>query len=76
MADHPNIECEDAFTALADGLAVLRLLCEAIESTPSELDQATLGRALNVTLRPMEKAAKDLEKKLGLDSDLTGGAHG
>ena len=70
-----RLDCESAVHAIADGLAALRLMCEAIDSSPSQLDQDAIGRALNVTLCPMEKAAEDLEEKLGLGSDK-GGAHG
>ena len=76
MSEHPNLDCEPAVHAISDGLAALRLMCEAIDSSPNQLDQDALGRALNVTLRPMEHAAKDLEEKLGLGSDDKGGAHG
>lgn len=75
MSDSANLECEPAFHAIADGLAALRLMCEAIDSSPSQLDQDAIGRALSVTLRPMEKAAMDLEERLGLGSEDAGGAN-
>ena len=75
MSERANLDCEPAFHARADGLAALRLVCEAIDSSPSQLDQDAIGRAVNVTLRPMEKAARDLEEKLGLGCDDTGGAN-
>lgn len=75
MAEQPKLECEEAFSAISDGLAALRLFWEALDSSPSQLDQDAIARALHVTLHPMEKAAKDLEEKLGLGSDDKGGAH-
>ena len=45
---------------------------------PPRLDRGTkdaIGRALNVTLRPMEKAAVDIETKLGLGSADNGDAN-
>ena len=70
-----RLDCESAVHAIADGLAALRLMCEAINTSPSQLDQGALGRAMNVTLRPIEIAAKDLDEKLGLGSG-DGGADG
>ena len=77
MSEHPaRLDCEPAVHAISDGLAALRLMCEAIDSSPSQLDQDALGRASNVTLHPMEKAAKELQEKLGLGSGAKGGWHG